>query len=460
MYMVLGGTRNRNKHRMVSRLFLFPKNKTIMKQKPLLSLIALLLSIGAWADDLNVDDTFTTDGITYKVTSTSPMEVQVGIGKYNSPAIDKSTTGAMTIPASVTDSDGNNYSVTSIGEHAFDGCSGLASITIPNSVTSIGDEAFYGCSGLSSITIPNSVMTIGYAAFSDCSGLTSLTIPNSVTSIGDYAFWGCSSLTEVRSLIEEPFAINNNVFTMHATLYVPAGTKAKYEATDGWKKFSPNIVEMVVENTESVTIGNALVAGFSSNKNLDFTSLEEQGISAWIATGFRGGNVLLSRVYAVSAGEGVYVKAEKAGTYEIPVTEEEPFYSNLFVGVPDGATVNMYEDFYGETYLTLSLAMSKTTGKPGFFPNTAPKTYAPGKMYLHMPARLLPEYATTRINDFSLGIEFEDDETTGISDAELFENEKTMVSTNRLRNGENENRGGVYDLQGRRMETSNFKVQS
>jgi len=100
----------------------------------------------------------------------------------------------------------------------------------------------------------------------------------------------------------------------------------------------------------------------------------------------------------------------------------------------------------------MSLAMSKTTGQPAFFPNTAPKTYAAGKMYLHMPARLLSEYATTRINDFSLGIEFEDDETTGISDAELFENEKTMVSTNRLRNGENEKRGGVYDMQGRKIE--------
>ena len=85
-------------------------------------------------------------------------------------------------------------SVTSIGDRAFFGCTGLTSITIPDSVTSIGDGAFSYCTGLTSITIPNSVTSIGDEAFDGCTGLTSINIPNSVTSIGNWAFDGCTNL--------------------------------------------------------------------------------------------------------------------------------------------------------------------------------------------------------------------------------------------------------------------------
>ena len=75
--------------------------------------------------------------------------------------------GEIVIPESV-EHDGTAYSVTSIGDDAFRGCSGLTSVTIGNSVTSIGDGAFFGCSGLTSVTIPNSVTSIGDRAFYGC----------------------------------------------------------------------------------------------------------------------------------------------------------------------------------------------------------------------------------------------------------------------------------------------------
>ncbi len=103
-------------------------------------------------------------------------------------------------------------SVTSIGDYAFGGCTGLTEVTIPNSVTEIGSEAFKGCTGLTSVTIGNGVTEIGHSVFGNCTGLTSITIPNSVTSIGGSAFSGCTGLTSV-TIPESVTSIGSSAFS-------------------------------------------------------------------------------------------------------------------------------------------------------------------------------------------------------------------------------------------------------
>ena len=114
--------------------------------------------------------------------------------------------------------------VRGIGGGAFEECSGLTSVTIPDSMTRIGDDAFYRCSSLASVTIPNSVTSIGEYAFCGCSSLANVTIPNSVTSIEGWAFEGCSALANV--------TIGNGVTNIEWGAFEECGIMSFSVATD------------------------------------------------------------------------------------------------------------------------------------------------------------------------------------------------------------------------------------
>ena len=108
-------------------------------------------------------------------------------------------------------------------------------------MTWIGDGAFSVCSGLTSVTIPNSVTSIGYWAFSGCSGLTSVTIGNSVERIGSGAFRDCLELLDVYCYAEKVPSTESNAFDgsypEYITLHVPDASFDSFRATGPWSCF-------------------------------------------------------------------------------------------------------------------------------------------------------------------------------------------------------------------------------
>ena len=145
--------------------------------------------------------------------------------------------------------------ITHIGKSSFRECSSLVSFTIPNLVTNIESNTFYNCKKLTSIEIPNNVISIGDYAFAGCDDLASVTISNSVKYIRDYSFSGCINLTSIISKITNPAGmVMIDPFSYYtynkATLFVPVGTKAKYQSTENWSKFK-SIIE--VEGSETST---------------------------------------------------------------------------------------------------------------------------------------------------------------------------------------------------------------
>ena len=265
-------------------------------------------------------------------------------------------------------------SVASIGNSAFNGCSGLTSIEIPSSVriintnafrdcssltsltmregvTSIGNSAFRGCSSLTSVTIPSSVKSISTSVFYGCSGLTSVTIPSSVTSIGNSAFGDCSRLTSVTISIDKPISITESTFSnrANATLYVPKGSRAAYDAADYWKEFK----EIVELEPEPIGFDVTDVTALENAIYIEPVSARVGG-NVEVAIKLKNAQAATAYTFDLVLPEGVTIAKDNNGWYIDALSDRHSDHSR---------TLNYIDNSY--SFATLSGNSEALTGNDG-----------------------------------------------------------------------------------------------
>ncbi len=229
-------------------------------------------------------------------------------------------------------------SVTSIGDYAFYGCTGLTGVTIPGSVTSIGDYAFYGCTGLTGMAIPST--SIGDYAFYECTGLTGVTIHDSVSSIGDYAFYGCTGLSNLvipgsvisigewafRGCIrlssiyfdgDEP-VVGSNAFDSlpyYATAYVYSDAVGFKTESDGkWKGLHVKWVDRAAITSLSIGAASTLVSGREATIPITLTGTGLDGRQLTFSIIDAGGNTVSSGWLSKAANSFSYqIRIDMAG---------------------------------------------------------------------------------------------------------------------------------------------------
>ena len=226
-------------------------------------------------------------------------------------------------------------SVTSIGASAFEYCTSLTSVTIHEGVESIGASAFIGC-GLTSVTIPKSVTSIGEGAFAECTALTSVTIHEGVTSIGNYAFFYCSNLTSV-TIHEGVTSIGDSAFSECAALTsieIPESVKSiGASAFSGCKALTSVTIHEGVES-----IGDNAFHGCTSLTSVTIpASVTSIGTQA-----FYGCTSLTSVTIpesVTSIGNGAFAECTALTTINYAGTEAEWATLSANASVPTGVTV-------------------------------------------------------------------------------------------------------------------------
>ncbi len=218
-----------------------------------------VLAFGAIAA-IELPAAFTVDGITYEPTGLLPYKVNIPRqGPADGTAGDFS--GDLVIPQTVVN-EGITYTVTTIGNRAFEENANITSLIMPNTVTSIGERAFIR-SSISSIAFSTSLETLGSLSFFNVN-VSEVVLPATLTSIGDRAFDAAGSLTNVVILASTPPPVStggDSPFDQSETnvgagsLFVPADAVSTYQNDADWAAQGFGSITAVVP-VESITLSD------------------------------------------------------------------------------------------------------------------------------------------------------------------------------------------------------------
>ena len=164
--------------------------------------------------------------------------------------------------------------VTTFTTSAFENCTALAQINLPNSLTDMKSRTFYGCTSLKEVTLPDGVTQLMGSNFTDCSALEKVTLPEGITYIGSGAFKNCSALTELTVWAITPPTLGSDAFTgvgSSLVVKVPAEGLPAYQTADIWKDFTlqgngqvPFVVENLKYRVTSQTENTVEVMGYQT----------------------------------------------------------------------------------------------------------------------------------------------------------------------------------------------------